>query len=269
MAPSASTDPRLCALLLAGGEAPKEIQAAAGVRKLCLAELGGVTLLERALQTICGALPDLRVLVNLGTENEGESLVADLPFGNVTCFSGAPDVLSAMEQGLDLLEAGGGEEVLTSNLLLMTVDIPLLTAQQLGEFISLAQALEADGVWPIVERARVEERFPGSQRTYVRTQQGTFTGGNAFMVRPHLLRENSELLRRAYSSRKNPMALAGLFGMGLVMKLMSGRISLPELEEWFSRRFNARLKLMLFDYPEIAVDIDKYSDYLLAREMLG
>lgn len=269
MAPSASSDAPLYALLLAGGEAPREIQAAAGARKLCLSELGGMTLLERALHTICGALPNSRVLVNLGLDDEGVSLVSDPPFGNVTCFSGAPDVLSAMEQALNLLEADGGEEALSANLLLMTVDIPLFTAQQLGEFISLAQASGADGVWPIVERARVEERFAGSQRTYVRTRQGTFTGGNAFLVRPRLLRENSELLRKVYSSRKNPMALAGLFGLGLVMKLMSGRISIPELEDWFSQRFGAHLELMVFDHPEIAIDIDKYSDYLLAREILG
>jgi len=268
MALSVNSNRNLCALLLAGGEAPKEIQADDGSRKLCLAKLGGMTLLERAVRTIKGAFPDARVLVNLGRDDEGLSLIADPAFGSVICYSGASDVLGALEQGLDLLEADGAE-AFDANLLLLTVDIPLLTEEQLAEFVNLAQASEADGVWPIVERASVVARFPGSQRTYVRTQQGTFTGGNGFLVRPWLLRDNAELLRKVYSNRKNPMALAGIFGMGLVMKLMSGRISLSELEVWFSKRFNARLKLLQFPHPEIAVDIDKYSDFLLAREILG
>ena len=159
MAPSESSDRDLYALLLAGGEAPRDIQAADGARKLCLSKLGGITLLERALRTICSVLPDSRVLVNLGHDNEGISLVEGAAFGKVICYSGAPDVLGALEQALDLLQVEYGEKALNADLLLMTVDIPLLTSEQLGEFIGQAQTDGAEGVWPIVERAVVEAKY--------------------------------------------------------------------------------------------------------------
>ena len=68
---------------------------------------------------------------------------------------------------------------------------------------------------------------------------------------------------------KNPLAQARLFGMDLVLKYVTGRLSIREVEERFHEILNLTGKAIISNYAEVGVDVDKPSDLKLAEEILG
>jgi len=247
---------------------PPDLAAVTGTHKCCLIELQGKTLLERVLSVVSEAFTGSRVVVNLGRDQSGADIISR--YGpNATHYNCTGGLLDAIMDGLDLFAGELGDRFYEEGMLLLTVDVPLITAQHLLDIVAQAHELKADGFWPIVERKVVEQRFPTTKRTYVRTRQGTFTGGNAFYLKPSLLRDNRKLLEKVYRSRKNPLALASVFSSRTLMRVLAGTISLPDLEREFSQRFGAHLRIAPFPHPEIAVDLDKLSDYELIKSLLA
>ena len=245
---------------------PPDLAAAAGTHKRCLIELKGETLLERVLSVVLKAFTSARVAVNLGRDEDGADVVSRYE-PNATHYVCAGGLLDAIMDGLDVFAGELGDKFYDDRMLLLNVDLPLITAQHLLDVVAQARELKADGFWPIVEREVVKQRFPTTKRTYVRTLQGTFTGGNAFALKPRLLRDNRKLLERIYRSRKNPLALASVFSSKTLMRVLSGTISLPDLEREFSQRFDADLHITPFPHPEVAMDLDKLSDYELFNSL--
>jgi len=255
-------------LLLAGGGVPPDLAAESGVNKRCLIVLGGKTVLGRMLEALLAALPQARMVVNLGPDERGVELLASCgPLVSHYCCRGG--LLEAISEGMAQFVSEQGDGFHDENLLLANVDLPLVRHEHIGEFLRQCAELGADGVWPVVERTAVQAQFPGSKRTYIRTRQGTFTGGNIFLIKPRLLRDHRQLLEKLYQSRKKPLALASAFSSRIVMRVLAGTVSLPEIEQEFSQRFNARLRFLPFAHPEVAVDLDKLSDYRLLRAVLG
>jgi len=255
-------------LLTAGGGMPPDLAAVVGTHKRCLIELKGETLLERILSVIFKAFTSARVVVNLGSDDEGADIVSRYE-PNATHYVCGGGLLDAIMDGLDVFAGERGDGFYGEEMLLLNVDLPLITAQHLLDVVAQAREFRADGYWPIVERKAIEQRFPTAKRTYVRTRQGTFTGGNAFLLKPKLLRDNRELLEKVYRSRKNPLALASVFSSKTLMRVLSGTVSLPDLEREFSKRFNADLCIAPFPHPEVAMDLDKLSDFELYKSLIA
>jgi hypothetical protein len=255
-------------LILAGGGVPPDLAAAAGTQKRCLISLGGKTLLERMLDVVDAALGQPRAVVNLGVDDLGKDLLESRG-GRYTHYCCGGSLLDAMNEGVAALRAEQGDSAYDGLMLMLNVDLPLMDAGQLRALVDESLALEADGVWPVVEKKIVQAQFPDTKRTYVRTRQGTFTGGNVFLLRPRLIRDNQALLEKTYQARKNPMALASLFSKSILMRVLSGTVSIPDLEGEFSQRFNTRLRMLPFKYPGVAVDLDKLADYEMMKRILG
>jgi molybdopterin-guanine dinucleotide biosynthesis protein A len=266
--PCLNTDSITNVLLLAGGSVSPELAAASGAKKRCLITLGGKTLLERMLESIQPTISSPRVVVNLGADDTGKEFLS--PLGDkYSYYCSGGNLLEAMNEGIGIFKAEQGDGAFEEQLLLVNVDVPLISASQLGDLIDDALALGADAVWPIVEKGIVQSQFPDTKRTYIRTKQGTFTGGNIFMLRPRIIRDNQAMIDKAYQARKNPLALASLFSTSVLMRVLSGTISIPDLEVEFSQRFKANLRLLPFRHPAVAVDLDKLSDYEMMKRILG
>ncbi len=255
-------------LLLAGGGMPDDLKAASGATKCCLIKLGGKTLLERMLDTLNTAMDSPRIAVNLGANAEGAELLP--AYGErVSSYLCEGGLLDAIVDGLQLLSADSDGDFQEESVLMVNVDVPLISAPQLTDLVNEAGALGADGVWPVVEKSIILKSFPDTKRTYIPTKQGTFTGGNIFLAKPRLIWENKALLEKAYQNRKSPMGLASIFGLSLVLRFIAGTISIPDLESNFSLRFNAKLRMLPFKHPEVAIDLDKLSDYEMMKNLYG
>lgn len=248
--------------------------------------LAGGTVKEKHRGTWAGLLPDgvwNRALLNLGGRpmlayvvdavrpvSDGRLLIAgDVPL---------PDGAVGVEGGGSMVDTLlNGVAALTpeeSRLLVVTADVPFLTADALRELLANAPA-DAEFVYTIVEASRCAQRFPDMRRTTLKTAEGVFTGGNVVLLDPGFVRRNEAAIRHAYDLRKNVPGLAALLGPAVVLRLLASRVvpaALPIafLEAAVSRLVGgARVKAYTSPYPEIGADVDRPDDVPVARRYLG
>ncbi|GAA5337093.1 NTP transferase domain-containing protein [Thermus antranikianii] len=149
-------------------------------------------------------------------------------------------------------------EHVEGRVLVATADIPHLTPEAVRYV--LEKAPEAALVYPIVPKEAVEARFPHSRRTYARLREGVFTGGNLVLLDKGLFYQALPLAQRVVALRKSPLALARLIGLDVLLKLLLGRLSLPELEGRAGRILGVEAKALITPYPEVGVDVDREED---------
>ncbi|MBC7104768.1 MAG: NTP transferase domain-containing protein [Firmicutes bacterium] len=190
------------------------------------------------------------------------------PPGLAEAVPGAPVVparAGLMENVLAGVEAAGTSDPV----LVATGDIPLLTAEAVADFLERCREREADLYYPIIRRAVVEDRYPGARRTYVRLREGSFTGGNLFLVRPAVARKVADVAERLLFYRKRPWRMGGMIGLALPVKYLLGRLSLREAEERVCRMLGVRGAVIVSPYPEIGVDVDRPEDLALVTGILA
>jgi len=162
-----------------------------------------------------------------------------------------------------------------SHVLVSSSDIPLVTAEAISDFISRASRAGADFCYPIIPREECLKKYPGMSRTYLKTREGTFTGGNVVMVSPEFMARNEEVIKRAYAARKKVLSLALMIGLGVLARALIAQLgfprvlSIPDLERVVGRMLGGRVAAVVSPYPEIGEDVDRASDLEQVRKALG
>jgi GTP:adenosylcobinamide-phosphate guanylyltransferase len=244
------------AIVLAGRRNEGTFAGVSAATNEALLEIGQRRMLDFVLDAVTGAQRVDRVLVVTTPEVE-ELLPAGVAYAKAT-----DDVIDNVVLGVQAL---GG----TNPVLVVTSDIPFITAAILDDFVSECLTTVADIYYPAIPRQAAEQRFPGVQRTYAKLRDGTFTGGNIFMVTPKMVRESAARVKAFVDARKSPAKLASLLGPGFVLGLLLGNLSTAQLEAKVSSMFGVKAKVVITKHPEIGVDVDKLSDLELARRVLA
>ena len=151
--------------------------------------------------------------------------------------------------------------------LVITADIPMLTAAMLSEV--LESAPDAGLVYPIVRREDCERTYPGVKRTYARLKDGSFTGGNLFLIDAALISRFLPRLRDVLAARKQPLRLAALIGWSVLLRLLTGRLRISELEERVSALLEVPARALITPHAAVGTDIDKEDDLTLAERSLS
>ncbi len=166
------------------------------------------------------------------------------------------------------LEAGLAALPPTNRALVVTADIPMLTGAHLADVLDHAPS-EAGLVYPIVRREACDAAYPGVKRTYVRLREGTFTGGNIFLADPKLLGRFMPRLQALLAQRKNPIGLARLIGVGVLVRFLTGRLDLTQLQDKVSGILGVPARALITDHAAVGTDVDKDGDLALAERVLG
>ncbi len=182
-----------------------------------------------------------------------------LPLHDVLWAPVHDEMFANVLSGLDVVGEGP--------VLVATADVPLLTPDAVNAFVDAAGA-DFDVVYPIIEKSVVEAKFPETQRTYVRLVDGTFTGGNVFMVRKEAVVQSRHAVAELLSHRKAPWRLAGDIGIGMLLKWLIGRLSIEDAQKRVRELLGINGQALIFDYPEVGVDVDKPQDWELADLLL-
>ena len=153
--------------------------------------------------------------------------------------------------------------------LVATADIPLLTPGAVNGFLELCGNNGADLYFPLIPRAAVEKAFPGARRTYVQFREGTYTGGNLFLVNPAVVEQCLSMGQELVTLRKNPLALARRVGLIPLVKLLLKALTLSEAEDRASRLLGIQGQVVRCPYPEVGMDVDKPIDLAVAARSLG
>lgn len=176
-----------------------------------------------------------------------------------------------LPEGADLLAnilTGLSAHATEGPVLLVTTDIPFLTPAAVEDFLRQGRELGADVCYPIIAQSFCEGRYGEMRRTYARLREGRFTGGNMMLVRAGFFRRMEPLVSEAYASRKKPLRLARKVGMGLLVRLVLGRLAIAQVEARVGRILGGSVRAVLTEHPEIGADVDKPEDLRLAEELL-
>ncbi len=188
--------------------------------------------------------------------------------------------LSAQEAGADVRSAppapGPAAAVLEAvaagaplPLLVTTADHVLLDADMVAEFEKKARESGGDLCVGLAERSVIEGRFPSVQRTYLRFADASVSGCNLFYIASGEGLAGVRFWRQAEQDRKKPWRLARRIGPMVLLRYVTGRLTLEGLFAHASKRLGAKIRPVLLSRAEAAVDVDKPSDLELVEAVLG
>ncbi|MGI6434042.1 MAG: nucleotidyltransferase family protein [Syntrophomonadaceae bacterium] len=250
------------AIILAGGQSASELKKIAPYDNEALIIIGNspmICYVYRALRAsqnvgriiISGPVKDLRVI--LGKEP------------GLLFVEGGDSAVDSFANAVAALK----EQEMSASLLVMPTDIPFITTSAIDDFIIQSERYNADFFYPLTSREVNESKFPGVSRTYVKLREGTFTGGNLFIIRSRVIDKVMNMAAELVKRRKSPLAMARLFGLGLVIQYFFKRLSIPAVEKRFAEVMGITGKAVISGYAEVGVDVDKPSDLQLAQTYLS
>lgn len=245
--------------MLGGGDPGDPFAAAHGVKVKPLIPVGGQPMAAHVLRALRGSGLIERIAYVGPTTPEIDAVI-DLRVTDVGTL------LGNLEAGVEALSTAGlrpGERVLVA-----TADIPMLTAAQVRDVLLGAPA-DAALVYPVVRREVCEAEYPGVKRTYARLKDGTFTGGNLFLLDPALIGQFLPRLRDVLAARKAPLRLAALIGPGILLRLLTGRLTVAALEERVSALLEVPARALVTPHAAVGTDVDKEEDLALAAAHTG
>lgn len=244
-------------LILAGGTASPELFALAGQSDRALIDIGGEILIAPLLRAAREAFPTARIAV------AGSEAVLTAARALV------PEIIEVDpgERMVDNL-AAGARALQAEQLLVVSCDIPLVTAAELTEFVDASRAKNLDIAYPIVARTVCESAFPGGRRTYARLRDGEFTGGNAVLLPRARVPALVDLANVAYGARKNPARLARMLGAALVLKFVTKTLAIADVEVRAGRVLGCHVGAVQVKGAAIAFDVDKPHDLEVVRKLM-
>lgn len=245
-----------CIVLAGGGKG--ELAELEGVSCKALIKLGDQEMIRYVLTVICAI-------------NQVERVVVVGPRDDLLFLQDYYPVEIVEEQGNILQNLVAANQFLNNGrqTIISSADIPMLTVEAMENLLQKCQPFDRDFYYPISSKEKSETRFPGVKRTYVTLHEGTFTGGNVFLVNSTMLESAVPVIERFLEYRKSPMKMVSLLGAGFAWKFMTKKLTIAGLEERFSSLLNLKARAVISDYPEIGFDVDKPSDLALARKMLA
>lgn len=241
---------------------------------------GGVDEVARAAGAPCKALVDLvgqPMVAWVATavraaEVIGDFVVVEGPAGELSAGwqqSWARVVRAEGPGFLDTVRAAVAALPTAERILLVTTDLPLVTAAELDDFGRSCLATQAELSYAIISADSFERQFPGRGKTVARLREGRFTGGSVACVSRRFVVEQGEAIARTFERRKSKLALAALFGWGFIARLLAGRLSLADLERRGSQMLGCRLVALPTEHAGLAFDVDDPGDLELARQFLA
>ncbi|MEO6913467.1 MAG: nucleotidyltransferase family protein [Candidatus Baltobacteraceae bacterium] len=245
----------LTTVLLAGG--PADALCPPGTANKAFVEIVGKTLLERTLEALRAAPSVGRIIVVAPpTVHRDPALkLAD------ECRPDGTRIKHSLESGLRGLPPD--DDVLVS-----TSDLPILTAIAIQDFIAQALAKDADLTYGCLEKRVHMARFPQVPHTWAHLRDGTYCGGGFITIKPRIYPQLAQFIEKLGRARKNPLALASLFGWDILLQFAVRRLTIAHAEDRASKLIGARVRAVISPYAETAVNVDRVSDIALAEELV-
>lgn len=149
-----------------------------------------------------------------------------------------------------------------SHILVTTCDLPLVLNQHIEHFIEDCLANPGfDIYYSIIEKKAYIQSFPSNhlRRIYANLIEGSFTGGNVFLINPKVIIDCTAIIEQFILFRKHPLKMAKILGRRIVIKYLKGYLSIRDLEKLVPHYLKGYTGKAIPADPEIALDIDKPS----------
>lgn len=218
--------------------------------------IGGVTLVERTLRAL-RAVPRIDRIVAVAppaTHADPALALAD------SCRPDGSRIVESLRNGL----AGFAAD---EPLLVVASDLPILTRAALDEVLDVLAIRDLDIGYTCLERRHHDARFAQIPHTWARMREGSFCGGGVSAMKPRALERLGEFLDALGAARKAPLRLAAVFGWDVVVRFAVGRLSIADAEARASAIVRAPVGAIRCTHAEIAVNVDRPGDVVLAEAL--
>ena len=214
-----------------------------------LLDMNGRTMLERVVDALQNsqAVGEI-VVVGLGS---------DLGMSFQAPVSHLPDQGSLLKNALAGIARVRELHPDTKLVLLSSADIPTLTPAIVDDFIERCRPFDKGMVYNFVDKATLEARFPGSNRTYVKLKDGLIAGGDITLIQADLSDSNQEIWEALSNARKHAWQLARIVGLRFMLKFLLRQLSFADIEAAAQRITGRHCQILLNPHAEIAMDADK------------
>lgn len=185
-------------------------------------------------------------------------------------YSAAPEVDLFVEDegtGAEGVIAAAQAEQGVDRCLVLTGDMALASPEAISDLLTYAP--DADLVYPVVEKADVDEVFPGRSPYYVNAKEGRFTGSSLLLFKPDAVMSHMDILARLLNARQDPTTLLGILGAGFALKVMLGKPPLADFQNALSKGIGMDCRLFISHYPELFVSIESSEDIGLMERFLS
>ena len=247
----------ITAVVLAGGPGDAVSASYPSVPNKAFVPVGGTPLVTRTLAALRATPAVTRVIA-----------VAPFHANILPALGDADEIRRDGERIADSLRSGTRGLPPDAPVLIVTADLPVLSRAALEEFLERAGARDADVVYSCVERSLHLARYPEVPHTWARLRDGTYCGGGCVRLRPRALPALDAFLDRLGRARKNPLALARIFGWDVLTAYALGRLTIAAAERRATKLLAASVAAVACTHPEIAVNVDRPGDVALAEALL-
>lgn len=252
----------MTAIVLAGQrEADDALAQYVGVPCKAVVAIGGIPMLLRVVDTLKSSSSVATIIVSgpsrerLTGQNEINELIDS---GDISWLPPQEGPSASAFDALRRLPP-------TEKVLLTTADHPFLSAKIVDEFCAQSSAQDADVVIGLARFSLVHEEFPELKKSVWRFGDGDFCGCNLFAFMTPAGREIADFWRRLESRRKNPLRVIRFLGWLVVIRYFVGTLTLAQALETFSRKQGLRIRAVILQHAEAAVDVDSVADFLAVQ----
>jgi len=248
------------AIVAAGGRpAPKEpLYPYTKGNYKALLDIAGKPMIQWILDALSGSTMIDAVIVT------GLPLTTHLEFPRpITLLESHHDIFQDIRSGVTRLQEMG---ILTEHTLLVSSDVPTITPQIVDWLITTVQQTDHDFYYPIVERSKMEARFPKSNRTYIHLKDMEVCGGDMIAIRSAVAFRDNPTWTRLVEARKSPIKQASLLGIDTLFFILFHLLTIEKAEVLLSKRLRLKGRALLVPYAEIGMDVDKPHQLEAVRE---
>lgn len=230
-------------------------------RSKALLPMGGRPMIQWVLDALSGAAC-VRSIVVAGLAPNEAPLVARQPLGFIP---NQGSMIANIEAGARwVLERQPDARWL----LAVSSDIPTLKPHMIEWLVQTCLETDHEAYYSLVPHHLMEQRFPGSRRSFFRLKDGRFTGSDMNLLQLALVGHYHPAWQAVVAARKHIGQQARLIGLGTLLLYLTGQLSIAEAEKRVQQRLGIRGRVLVCPFAEIGMDVDRPNQYeLLKREL--
>jgi GTP:adenosylcobinamide-phosphate guanylyltransferase len=148
-----------------------------------------------------------------------------------------------------------------------SADIPALRGEMVDWLVGTALESRHDVYYGVVKREVMEKRYPNSNRTFSKLKDMEVCGADVNIAH-HTMTTDPEHLAKweiLIGRRKSPLKQVAAIGIWTLILVLLGRLTLKDSVARATRKLNIKVRAIVWDYAEAAMDVDKPHQYEMMK----
>jgi len=156
----------------------------------------------------------------------------------------------------------------TERVLIVSSDIPALTAEMVDWLVSQIEETPADIYYGVIPREVVEKRYPDSHRTWTHLKGMDVCGADINAAHVRMTIEHMDMWETLIGNRKSPLKQAAAIGYDTLLLLLFRQLTLEDAVVRVCERIGIQGKAIVWPWAEAGMDVDKPHQLELMRKDL-